>query len=220
MKTTNWSLTYWFTEGRNRDTFQKLVEEMPTDWMIEGQEERGHESGKLHMQLRLKTPQTRGTRIAKFFPKTDIDEARNVFALQNYVHKEDTRVAEFKTVENRSPQWHVVCDKFFDWLVSKDEFLGFLKDDLDERESPRLALWDKFINISITEGMRVELIGVNPQYRSAIRRYWEGFFAVAERRKTDVDKCLDKTEDNLAPPPQVLQIPTFTGGGIQCVKKS
>ena len=40
---------------------------MPNDWAIEGQIEQGKIDDKLHGQLFLKTPQTRGTRIAKFF---------------------------------------------------------------------------------------------------------------------------------------------------------
>jgi len=128
--------------------------------------------------LLLKTPQTRGTRVAKFFPKCDIGDARNYHALQNYVHKEDTRVAEFKTVVNRSPQWSVVCDKFFDWLIVNEPqstFFGVVEDE-------RSRLWDKFIGISIEEGMRVDIIGVNPQYRSCIQRYWLNYIALAKTR--------------------------------------
>ena len=122
---------------------------MPNDWAIEGQIEQGKIDDKLHGQLFLKTPQTRGTKIAKFFPHSHIEEARNKFALQNYVHKEETRVGEFKTVENRSPQWSVVCDKFYDWLIIKTDYASQIRQD-DEK----LALWDEFIGLSIEEGMR------------------------------------------------------------------
>jgi len=164
MKTSKWCITYWLTEGRTVQDLDALVQAMPTDWHLEGQIEQGTDSqDKLHAQLFLKTPQTRGTRIAKFFPHCYIDEARNPFALVKYVHKEETRVAEFKTVENRSPQWSVVCDKFFDYLVANQPQSCYQTEDM-----VRLNLWDEFIKISIMEGMRVDVIGVNPQYRCCI----------------------------------------------------
>lgn len=223
MKTTKWSLTYWFTDGRNMDTLNECIQRMPPTWHLEGQIERGEESGKEHAQLYLKTPQTRGTAIAKVFPQTDIQEARNHIALQQYVHKEETRIGEFKTITNTSPQWSVVRDKFFDWLLETEPFYGHVKDDMDERVSPRLNLWDKFIIVSIKEGMNIDVIGVNPQYRSCIRRYWEGYVYNAEQRlAADIDKKTDKTKDNfldaVAPP---LQIPTIPveGGVVSSVKK-
>lgn len=196
MKTSRWCITYWLTEGRTIETLNELVKNMPENWSLEGQIEQGVDSQqKLHAQLFLKTEQTRGTKITKYFPNCYIDEAQRPFALQKYVHKEETRVAEFKTVENRSPQWQVVRDKFFDWLIENEQFYAHIKDDLDERCSPRLEKWDQFITLSIAEGMNVELVGVNPQYRSAIRRYWLGFITRAESRlsqNTSIDKKTDR----------------------------
>lgn len=212
MKTTKWCITYWLTEGRSIDTLNALTQNMPSNWSLEGQIEQGHDADdKLHAQLFLKTEQTRGTKIQKYFPDCYIDEAQNPFALKKYVHKEDTRVAEFITIQNRSPSWGLVRDKFFDWLIETEPFYGHVKDDLDdERTSPRLKLWDKFIEISIAEGMCVELVGVNPQYRSAIRRYWNGFIICAEQRlTTSIDKKTDKTKDN-----------SVAEGGGPCVKNS
>lgn len=196
MKTNRWCITYWLTDGRTIESLNELVKNMPENWALEGQIEQGVDSQqKLHAQLFLKTEQTRGTKITKFFPNCYIDEARNPFALEKYVHKEETRVQEYMTIENRSPQWQVVRDKFFDWLIENEPFYGHVKDDMDERVSPRLELWDKFITLSIAEGMNVELIGVNPQYRSAVRRYWTGFVARAEGRlssTTSIDKKTDR----------------------------
>lgn len=180
MRATAWCITMWLTEetGYTKETIDAFTQAMPNDWSLEGQMEQGHDSGKLHYQLLLKTPQTRGTRIAKFFPKCYIDEAQKFHALKQYVHKQDTRVAVFKTIENRSPQWSMVCDKFFDWIVRNEPqstFFGVV-------EEERMRLWDKFIGISIEEGMRVDVIGVNPQYRSCIQRYWSNYIAFAQTR--------------------------------------
>jgi len=191
MKTSRWMMVYWLTEGRTREGFDALVQQMPQDWAIEGQVECGKTSDdKEHLQLYLKTPQTRGTRIMKFFPGAIIDEARNQFALENYVHKEDTRIAEFKTIENRAPQWHVVRDKFYEWYceVHADK-LAFRVDDEE-----KLKYWDHFIGISLEEGMSVDVIGVNPQYRSCIMKYWTYMIrrTLVKNPPTSVDKCLDK----------------------------
>lgn len=191
MRQTAWSVTMWLTDetGYTEDMINQFVQAMPNDWALEGQIEQGVKSQQnLHYQLLLKTPQTRGTRIAKFFPKCHIEEARKFHALQTYVHKQDTRVAEFKTVENRSPQWSVVCDKFFDWLINNEPqttMFGVV-------EEERMRLWDKFIGISIEEGMRVDIIGVNPQYRSCIQRYWHNYIQLAKTR-APVDKLDGQT---------------------------
>lgn len=185
MKTTRWCITYWLTDTRTLDDLDTCIQQMPTDWHLEGQIEQGVDSQqKLHAQLFLKTPQTRGTKIAKIFKNCYIDEARNPFALQNYVHKTDTRVAELKTVENRSPQWHVVVDAFADWLVREEFHIhasSFGPPDQDER----LRLWDQFILQSLMEDMRVDVIGVNPQYRSCIAKYWKAYIHLALRRQVD-----------------------------------
>lgn len=201
MKTNAWAITYWLTEGRSVDTLNELVQAMPNNWAMEGQIEQGHDSDdRLHAQLLLKTEQTRGTRIAKFFPNCHISEAKNRFALKSYVHKEDTRVDVFKSVENRSPQWSVVCDKFFDYLVANPMGSPPI---LEKDEEVKYVWWDRFIGLSIEEGMRVELIGVNPQYRSCINKYWANFYRQA---RTRADPSIDKKTDR--------QTDVVEGGGV------
>lgn len=196
MKTGRWCITYWLTEGRTIDTLNALVQAMPQDWALEGQIEQGVDSQQhLHAQLFLKTPQCRGTRVAKFFPNCYINEAKNPFALQNYVHKTETRVAEFKTVENRSPQWHVVRDRFYEWYVS--EYGAQLMFEVADEE--KLKYWDHFIGLSLEEGMNVDVIGVNPQYRSCILRYWTNMIRrVSKNPAPSIDKKTDRQMDSLA----------------------
>lgn len=176
----------WLTPetGYTAETINEFTQAMPNDWSLEGQMEQGHDSGKLHYQLLLKTPQTRGTRIRKFFPKCYIDEAKKYHALQQYVHKTDTRVGEFKTVENRSPQWKTVRNRFFDWILTEKTDNGFFGV-VDEE---RMKLWDTFIGLSLREGMEVDIIGVNPQYRSCIQKYWADNIQMALDRAIPVDK--------------------------------
>lgn len=198
------------------DTLNELVANMPTHWAVEGQIEEGIDSQqKRHAQLFLRTEQTRGTKVAKFFPHSHIEVAKNKFALQNYVHKEDTRVAEFKTIENRSPQWSVVVDKFFDYMVANHPTA------MEEQyEHIKLEHWDEFIRLSIREGMRIDVIGVNPQYRSCIIRYWTAYWHCADQRTIDnpsIDKKTDKTKDKME---EVAEggVSVEQGGGIPAVK--
>jgi len=208
MRTKNWAVTMWLTEGRSVETLNELAQAMPNSWALQGQIEQGTDSDdKLHAQLMLNTEFTRGTRIAKFFPNCHISEARNKFALKEYVHKDRTRVGEFKSVENRSPQWSVVCDKFFDYLVAQE-----LPPRVDEHdENVKYHLWDKFIGLSIREGMRVDIIGVNPQYRSCINKYWSDYLWCAFARKASVDKTTDRQND---------KEDVVAGGGVLSVKIS
>jgi len=222
MRATAWSVTMWMTDetGYTPDTINIFTQNMPNEWAIEGQMEKGKDSGDLHYQLLLKTPQTRGTRVAKFFPKCHIEDAQKFHALQTYVHKEDTRVGEFKTVENRSPQWSVVRLTFFKWLIKEEPSIGFFGHTDDER----MRLWDKFIGLSIREGMMVDVIGVNPQYRSCIQRYWLDYIHV-EQTTAPVDNLDRQTESQevsipmLSPPPPPPPPPP-PGGGTKKTRNS
>jgi len=197
MKTTKWCITYWLTDGRTIETLQALVDAMPSNWSLEGQIEQGHSADdKLHAQLYLKTEHTRGSKITKYFPNCYLNEASNPFALKNYVHKQDTRVAEFKTIENRSPQWREVRKIFYEWYtLNYDYNLGLRVDDEE-----KMKYWDKFIGLSQEEGMEIDLIGVNPQYRSCIMRYWDNYIRIAMSVKTPtpVDRRTDRQEKSVA----------------------
>jgi len=193
MKTNKWCITFWLTEGRTVDTLKTLTESMPSNWALEGQIEQGHDAeDKLHAQLFLITEWTRGTKIIKYFPNCYIDEAKNPFALKAYVHKEDTRVAVFKTIENRMPQWAQVCDKMFDWFITSTYYYT----DMKLCDSEKWQFWDEFIGLSLEEGIKVDLIGVNPQYRACINKYWTNYINLAHRRQTD-----RQTNEMPSPPP-------------------
>jgi len=198
------------------DTLRGLVDNFPPNWFLEGQIEEGVTSleegqTKLHAQLRLKTEHTRGSKIVKYFNNAiHLEITRNKHALHNYVHKDDTRVAEFKTVENRSPQWRVVRDKFADWVVTTQ----YHHSKMPEEEKWRL--WDEFIGISLEEGMEIDLIGVNPQYRSCINKYWNNIINMAiNRQQTIVDNCPDRQNADIP----VVENVVAEGGVVPRVKR-
>ena len=188
MRSTRWSLTVWmppYTKESANEMIQRAVMSN-RNWQVEGQVEKGEESGKLHYQLLLKTPQVRGTQIQKFFPSVHIEEARNPQALENYVHKEETRVEEFKTVENRFISWREVRDKFYEWVVEYGEAHV-------EHDHERLRLWDQFIGESWLNGIECDIVGVNPQYRSCILKFWK--YGVLRQTNRQTNISVDRQTD-------------------------
>lgn len=212
MKSNDWCMTYWFTQGRSMETLNACVQNMPSNWMIEGQIEQVKKDDDIHGQLRLKTEHTRGTKIIKFFPGSWIAPTNSKFALHNYVHKEESRVGEFKTIENRSPQWRIVRDKFADWVITQ-----YFDDRIDEEG--KWKLWDTFIGISLEEGMEIDLIGVNPQYRSCINKYWKNIINMAFiRQQSIVDKCPDR-QFKEPPITQFLEVPPVADPPFEKVRR-
>lgn len=197
-KGTRWSITFWMTKntGFTKDTLNEFTQKMPEKWKLEGQEEKG--SGEdHHYQLMLWTGDQRCSAVMKIFPQCHIEVAKNQFALQNYVHKAETRIGEFKTIENKSPQWHIIVAKFAEWLIQTDN--------QDVRDDDRkMRLWDEFIIESLKDGMRVDIVGVNPQYRLCIKTYWSAYVYLAiERLSNPPPLTTDRQTDSTcsSPPP-------------------
>lgn len=168
-------------------------------WGVEGQLERGAE-GTEHYQLMVKTPQERFAAIKKVFPTAHIEVARNRKALEAYVHKEDTRVESLRNIEVTFLTYPQVRLQFFKWLVDSSRHLSY--SDPDER----LRIWDEFIGLSIEEGMHVDLIGMNPQHRGCISKYWTHYIVyervrrqTEERRQPDSQTTLDSVSVPIIP---------------------
>jgi len=204
VRSTNWSVTAFFdtpnTPSKSTREYQ-IEDARRKGWIISGQVEKCPDTGSLHFQLSAKTPQVRARSLMDAFPQAEVQVARNPVALDNYVHKEETRVEELKKV-SIAITWTNVCDKFIDWILDSDVEELYKTRDYEKR----MELWDEFINLSIAEGIRCELIGVNPQYRSSIQRYWSGMVAQGQlRRQTrqedrtslDIDRQTDIQEVSL-----------------------
>lgn len=178
---TAWSVTC------NLKTISRLTVDACMDtarslgWGVEGQIEQGAE-GTEHYQLLVRTPQVRFSAVKKVFPTAHIELARNVKALEQYVHKEETRVESIRAVEVTFLTYPQVRNKFFTWYV--DQYSP-PKPSMQHDEC--LEHWDRFIGLSIEEGMEVDLIGMNPQHRGCIAKYWK-YYIVRElvKRQTEV----------------------------------
>lgn len=77
--------------------------------------------GTPHYQLMVKTPQMRFSALKKQFPRAHIDEARNAQALQQYVHKEETRIGTLVEENEYYPSLAKMWDLFQEWHDKKFE---------------------------------------------------------------------------------------------------
>lgn len=193
VKAYGWSLTVWHSKTPPELFKEYLAQALASHpkWSIHGQQEEGEKSGKPHYQLFLKTPdQPRKSTLIKFFPAVHIESENNRAALEKYVHKEETRTGEFKSVERSHITFKETCLQFFRYLERQDL--------IDEKYTTeeRLALWDEFIELSVGEGIVVDIIGVNPQYRSCIGKYWNGYITQYTRQD---NKTQDTPENSVAP---------------------
>lgn len=184
------------TTGYSHDSPQIIEQVLPSEWALEGQEEKGKESGNLHYQLYLKTPHVRGSSVQKVFPRCHIEIARKPFALGQYVHKEDTRVGEFKSIETKSPQWYIVITKFMEWFLQEYPDYPITPEPSDEF---KLKQWDEFIIESIIEGMRIDVLGVNPQYRSCVVKYWRGYITKVSAARSAGQTDRQTAENKVSP---------------------
>lgn len=167
------------------------------NWNVEGQIEQG-EQGTQHYQLLVRTPQVRFSAVKKMFPTAHIEVCRNVAAMKNYVHKEETRVEELKSVENKYVSWKDVRDKFYEWVVEYGEAHA-------EHDYDRLRLWDQFIGESWMNGIECDIIGVNPQYRSCILKFWK--YGVLRQTDRQTNISIDRQTDRQT---QIVSVPIYT----------
>jgi len=178
-------------------------------WKVEGQLEKGEE-GTLHYQLLLRTPQVRFSAVKKAFPRAHISVSRNTPALKTYVHKEETRVAELPTSQEKYPSMSKLWDllyKHFDAVSSPPPPPGGTKsyvthfndgnfkfhcvgDDPKERQAVFMYMFDDAISLLIREGYVVETMAANPQVRSSWLKYHRAIlfrsFTQTIARQTDM----------------------------------
>jgi len=161
-------------------------------WRVEGQKEVGS-GGTEHYQLLLKTPQVRFSAVKKAFPRAHIEIARNPTALEQYVHKEDTRVGELPQTSEMYPSLQKFWDMLYDYMTTagweqgqrgwERESTG-VKEYLDPDTS--LIYLDLFADRMICKGYIIETMVVNPQIRSIFKNFSSSILIRSSlRRQTD-----------------------------------
>lgn len=148
-------------------------------WKVEGQKEVGLE-GTPHYQLAVKTPQVRFSAVRKAFQRGHVEQARNAKALQTYVTKEETRVGQLPTAQDKYPS----MSKLLVLLFEKFNALNYL--DIDNYPTqlwrrttsgrPILELFDDAVRPLIVEGYKIGSMCANPATRSHFKLYWQAEF--------------------------------------------
>lgn len=160
-RATCWSVTI---NNPTPEDEESIARSRQSGWKVEGQLEKG-DGGTLHYQLSVKTPQVRFSALKKAFPRAHIEVARNAAALDKYVVKEDTRQAALPESQAMYPSlsqyWTLIVQEL-DVLYPHGPPVGF---------SDPLVLLDRMTDRLITYGYHVEGMAVNPQVRSAWKRF-------------------------------------------------
>jgi len=104
-----------------------------------------------------------------------------------------------KTIECKFVQFPEVRKKFFQWVIENNH-----QETYDYEQ--KLKIWDEFISHSIINRIECDVIGVNPQYRSIIQRYWSANVIVAEQdRQEYIRRQTDRQTDNIVVPTYNIQ---------------
>jgi len=187
-RSTSWSLTINNPTDEDREQINIARQK---GWKIEGQTEKGAENGVIHYQMMLTTPQVRFSAVKKIFTRAHIEPARNVPALLQYVHKEETKVGDLPSQSARYPS----LTKFWDLVYQY--CLDDCRLDCSSPEHPQwyiakgqqdpLAVLDAAADMLIRQGYFVETLAVNPQTRSAFQK-----FSLAIFRRAYVDRQTDR----------------------------
>lgn len=167
----NWSITI------NNPIDTDLVCSMP-GWKLEGQYEEGKE-GTRHFQGLLNTPPVRFGAVKRQFPRAHIEVARDIGALRNYVHKDDTRVAEFNP--NNVPsmfEFQNTISGLWDWdtfrlYVEQQNKTALNSKEILTMDDHALNYLDTLVAECIEDGqIGLEFIAINPMWRSSWKRFW------------------------------------------------
>ena len=160
---TIWSVTI------NNPTKEEVDGTLPPGWSLEGQYEKGAE-GTTHFQGLLKTTQVRFSAVKRQFPRAHIEVARNVAALKEYVHKEETRVGEFTPI--RTPNiFEVQTSVCKLWVKDEYEAIRDRLADMNKKDAVLIYV-DQLVDRMIKSGIRgIEFISINPMWRSSWSRH-------------------------------------------------
>jgi len=195
VRATAWSLTVNNPTAADEE-YMNLARQ--AGWKVEGQLEVGAE-GTPHYQLLLRTPQVRFAAVKKAFPRAHIEVARNVKALETYVHKDDTREGELPTQQEAYPSlsrfWELVYAQLLTAeLIARHPHYQRV-DWLPEAGDP-LVEFDMAVGNLIDEGYHVEFLAVNPANRSAFKKFSTSLFTRVYRAALKEAETKDETDGN------------------------
>jgi len=218
MRGTCWSITINNPIDSDFD-----VKHLPAKWRLSGQMELGKE-GTPHYQGMLTTPQVWFSAVKKVLPRAHIELAKNKLALQKYVSKEDTRLAEVPDIVSSIPTLfdyqHTIAQQWND-----DEFNEFKSNIPDEQFAKlgegeiALQYVDTLVALDIEKGLiGVEYIAINPMWRSAWKRFHK---SMIKRERIPAENISNEIIYNgLLPETQVYQTSSQDASETQSVSQT
>jgi len=135
-------------------------------WQVDGQLEKGTE-GTPHYQLIVRTGQVRFSAVKKQFTRAHIEVCRNPAALQQYVHKQDTREGALKTDNKFYPSLSKTWQLWYQYADDSTSDGKWIWWDTKQVENS----WNEFCKHSIENGFHIEGIAVNPSTICCVRRF-------------------------------------------------
>jgi len=171
-------------------------------WVMTGQMEKGEE-GTEHYQGMLVTPQVRFSAVKKLLPRAHIELAKNRKALEKYVTKTETRVAEVAAITSNIPTLfdyqHTIAERWDDIAFAQ------LTEEHNKQHIDDVALIyvDNLVSEDIKKGVcGVEYIAINPMWRSAWKKFYQAMvyrerMAIINSYGTDIEDASCST-----PPPR------------------
>lgn len=197
-RATCWSITI------NNPTEEEMKPILPAKWMLTGQMEAGAE-GTLHYQAMLKTPQVRFSAVKQVFPRAHIEVARNVKALEQYCHKEESRVGLVPDRVSNIPTLfdyiHTIAKRF-----DSEEYALYTSNYPGKKEEDTfMGYIDYLVDCDIQSGkIGVEIISINPMWRSAWKRH--GRSMIMRETKLALQTA-DRQTDNQEPVNEIIYPP-------------
>lgn len=200
---TNWSITIFYDNNNEpvSETYNPPL--LPPGWKCEGQIEKCATTNRIHYQGKLKTPQVRVSQIGSIFGKKNHFEiAKNIMALSNYVHKDETRVCAVETAQTMNMY------EFSNYIVDlwneedfKERIDAWQQEAFDKEGSKQsrgdivLEYVDSLVIDCIEKGVRgAEWHATNPAFRAM----WKKFGEAVARRKGAADRQTDRqTEEEV-----------------------
>lgn len=187
-RATCWSVT--INNPTQSDDEWIALAQQKSGWKVYGQREKGAE-GTEHYQLMVTTPQVRFSAMKKAFPRGHIEIARDRVALSKYVQKSDTKIGDIESVAK-----YPSMSQLMSWYGQSFEAYGLQHDGVDDSEF--LKIFDLMCNQKIREGYVVEFMAINPQVRSAVKKFGRSInFRERVRRQTDRQTAVKKVSEVL-----------------------
>lgn len=197
-RATAWSITI----NNPTDADKQRVELLKVNkWFREwkAQEEVGAE-GTPHIQAMLRTEQVRFSTIKKALPRAHIEIARNIQALSNYVHKDETAAGNREHIKADSDKLleqallDYVIGELNKHLYGEEETMKVLTEENPTNKelsrvfkamNPLYILDEVAANLIAYRGARIEMLVSNPLVRNAYKKFfWAIVIRNARERKT------------------------------------